>query len=180
MGSPLAEAAPVVPVVHVLGQKVMSKFFAFQLVYGRGQYFWLKLFSAIVAVPSVFLQKAPMQQSSLLAFAAGGSRTTGYCQPLNIATMRVFKLKQILHHVMTMFFTGGTFPFFGARDGHLWSVARTFVLGDSCQHAPSVFQQTSIQEVRLFHRVQENTPTNMNGTHIHKRPITDSHTCHFA
>ena len=37
-------------------------------------YFWLKLFSATVAAPSDFLQKTPMQQSPLLAFAVVGKQ----------------------------------------------------------------------------------------------------------
>ena len=36
VGSPPAEAAPAVPVVHAPEQKVMSKFLALQLVYGKG------------------------------------------------------------------------------------------------------------------------------------------------
>ena len=52
--------------------------------------------------PAEAAPAVPAEQSSLVAFAAVGAGTTGYCQPLDIATMRVFKLKQILHHVMTI------------------------------------------------------------------------------
>ena len=82
----------------------------------EGNIFGSSCSCATVAVPSDFLQKAPMQQSSLLAFAAVGAGTTGYCQPLDIAAIRVFQLKQILHHVMTVFFTGGTHSHFLERE----------------------------------------------------------------
>ena len=142
-----AEAAPAVPVVHAPEQKVMSKFLALHLVYGRGQFFWLKLFSATEAVPSDFLQKAPMQQSSLLSFAAVGAGTTGHCQPLDIATMCVFKLKQILHRVMTILWK--TVVCTNLRPGRQLSAQAVSVLPD-LDGEPPLFFSTAGQHPHGF------------------------------
>ena len=65
--------------------------------------FWLKLFSTVV-VPSDFLQKAPMQLSSLLAFAAVCSSIDGglfRCSP----TQCFHRVRICRHHACTIWLT---------------------------------------------------------------------------
>ena len=130
--------------------------------------------------PAEAAPAVPAEQSSLVAFAAVGAGTTGYCQPLDIATMRVFKLKQILHHVMTILWK--TVVCTRLRPGRQLSARAVSVLPDLdgepplfsallvsihmvFDHFPIFLMLRASQEVRPFHRVQENTPRNMNDTY---------------